>query len=119
MTFLFRCRECGAPASATSREPAPSCLNDGSEMRRDYRAEGVGLGTGVKVSRSGTDADSAALFLPSNKDYAGPSDPDGQKGMRAWRERHGPRDTNKRPFWPGDVDKKFHAIGKPKETRAE
>jgi len=77
----------------------------GLPMRRDYGAEGVGLGSGVKVSRDGLVADQAALFLPSNKDYAGPGDPDGNKGMRKWRDSHGPRDTNSKPHWPGQVNK--------------
>lgn len=75
-------------------------------MRRDYGAEGVGLGSGVKVSRDGTVRDSAALFLPDNRDFAGPGDPDGNKGMREWREEHTPRDSNKKPYWPGAVDKR-------------
>jgi len=60
-------------------------------MRRDYQIEGVGLGSGVKVSRNGTDHERAKLFLPDNDEYAGPGDPDGTIGMRNWMDTHQPQ----------------------------
>lgn len=100
-TYCFVCVFCSARFESLHRSP----LHCGQAARRDYGAEGVGLGSGVKVSRDGTVNDSAALFLPGNKDFAGPRDPDGNKGMRKWRDAHGPRDTNTKPRWPGTVDR--------------
>jgi hypothetical protein len=79
------------------------------ETLRDYQAENAGLGNlqDLKHDREmGSSNNAANLFLPENKDFAGPSDPEGKTGMRAWRERHRPRSSNKKPFWPGDVQKK-------------
>ena len=59
-------------------------------MRRDYRAEAVGLGSGVRVSRDGTNYDRARLFLPSNEDLATDEDPTGRKGAAEWLERFQP-----------------------------
>lgn len=75
-------------------------------MLRDYKAEGVGIGSGVRVSRDGLVSDQARLFLPTNDDFKGPGDPDGTKGMAQWRESHAPRPGNKKPFWPGEVERK-------------
>ena len=57
-------------------------------MVRDWRAEGLVVGTGARVSRSGTVRDQARLFLPDNNEFAGPGDPDGKKGARKWLETH-------------------------------
>lgn len=82
-------------------------------MRRDYQAEGVGFSGISELKRqreSGLDGLSGRkaqrdIFLPTAKELRSPSDPDGQKGIRAWAERHGPRDSNKKPLYP-DMDKK-------------
>jgi hypothetical protein len=103
MVFVFKCKVCGARAEVPSRD-APICCE--AQMVRDYRAEGVGLGSGVRASREPNIHEQAALFLPTNDDFKGPGDPDGTKGMRAWREAHGPREGNKKPYWPGEVEKK-------------
>jgi len=90
----------------------PACdHNEGPQaprsiMVRDYRAEAVGIGAGVRVSRAGTMKDQRELFLPTNRDFAGNGDPDGTKGMREWRENNAPADGNSKPSWPGQVDKK-------------
>lgn len=82
-------------------------------MVRDYRSEGVGFSGLAEMARQreqGLDGLSGRkaqrdLFLPTARDFAKPGDRDGQKGMREWNERHGPRPTNKDPLYP-DVDKK-------------
>lgn len=63
----------------------------GLPFRRDYRAEAVGIGSGVRVSKSGTNREYAQKFLPTAADYAGPDDPDGSKGLRQWADEHQPK----------------------------
>jgi len=58
------------------------------------------------VSRDGTVRDQAELFLPTNRELAGPGDPDGTKGMREWHERFEPRSDNPRPYVPGRIEKR-------------
>lgn len=113
MTYCYRCNACSRTVETNSTKYTPVCAVCHYEMNRDYRAEAVGIGSGVRVSRTGTAADQAALFLPTNKDFAGPGDPDGKKGMREWRDSHVPKSGNKRPFWPGEVERKSFAVGAP------
>lgn len=65
----------------------------GTDMVRDYKAEAVGVGTGVAMSRTGTARDQAQLFLPSNDEFKGPGDPDGTKGAREWLDSHAPKEN--------------------------
>lgn len=112
--YCFKCPRCGQRAETSSRDVEPFCMacadrtpNDsGVFMVRDYRAEGVGLGSGVKVSRDGTNLDQARAFLPSNENFKGPGDPDGTKGMREWHERFEPRADNPRPIVPGRIERR-------------
>ena len=90
MTYCFKCIVCGAPTEGQTRV-APSHCN--STMKRDYRAESVGVGSGVRVSRDGTNLDQARLFLPDNSEFAGPGDPDGKKGAREWLDTHQPKES--------------------------
>ena len=100
-TYCFRCPLCGRKTETTSREPAPTCTGPykdddygrhfALEMVRDFKAEGFGIGSGVRVSRDGTVAEQARLFLPDNSEFAGPGDPDGTKGAREWLETHQPK----------------------------
>lgn len=94
-TYCFKCRICGYRTEGYG--PAWHCESD---MARDYAAENFGVGAGVRVSKTGTNRDQAKLFLPQAKDYAGPGDPDGSKGLRAWNESHGPKSGNTRPVRP-------------------
>lgn len=103
MSFCYICPD-GHRIESPQRADRPLCVECGVPSRRDYHAEGVGLGTGVKVSRDGTMKDQADLFLPTNRELAGPGDPDGTKGMREWRERVTPKES--KPYWPGAVDRK-------------
>lgn len=103
-TYCFKCRDCGAALTGTDR-----ALNDGAvhcttPIVRDYRAEAVGIGAGVRVSRTGTQADQARGILPDNGDFAGPGDPDGTKGMKAWHEQFEPKGS--RPAQtPGRIER--------------
>lgn len=112
-TYIFKCKLCPARASTDNRENVITCKGFSEPhgdcvMVRDYRSEGVGIA--VQQLRDERNAggrkDYDNLFLPDNKDFQGPGDPDGNKGMRQWREEHQPKDTNKRPRWPGEVDKR-------------
>lgn len=73
--------------------PTVEDTHDEIDMVRDYRAEGVGVGAGVRVSRDGTNLDQARLFLPDNSEFAGPGDPDGKKGAREWLDSHEPKEA--------------------------
>lgn len=106
ITYCYRCKDCGQALTGTDRE-----LNDGAvhcvtPIIRDYRAEAVGLGHGVKVSRDGTLADQKRLFLPDNDEFKGPGDPDGKKGMREWHENFAPKADNPRPVNVGEIEKR-------------
>jgi hypothetical protein len=71
-------------------------------MKRDYRAEAAGVQT-LQLKRERETGGSSAvrdLFLPTAKDYAGPSDPDGSKGIREWNDTHDAAPSNKRPLRP-------------------
>lgn len=92
-TYCFICTKCGTLATRGARI-APDCHGT---MARDWRAENVGIGEGVRVSRTGTQADQARLILPDNAQFKGPGDPDGTKGMREWHEKFQPSADNPRP----------------------
>lgn len=97
------CMKCSEP-TCTFTETTPeygliglmNCPFHDAPMKRDWKREAVGIGSGVRASRETlSDAGYRELFLPSAKDYAGPGDPTGQKGLREWREEHTP--VSKRP----------------------
>lgn len=106
-TYCYRCPECGARAE-TPHRVAPYCYRGCPEqMGRDYRAERVGVAVeNLRREREHTKEEYARAFLPTNDDYKSASDPDGTKGMRAWREQFSPAADNKRPYYPGEVEKK-------------
>jgi len=105
MTFCFKCKTCGERWDSTQQL---GHLCPGSpDVVRDYRAEMVGVGTGVRVSRDGTESEIAALFLPDNDEFAGPGDPDGTKGMRKWHETHQPKEgAGDRSMVPGRITRR-------------
>jgi hypothetical protein len=106
--YCFKCKMCGARATSLQvPEGAVWRCCDTPYIIRDYQAEAVGHSIGnLRAEREqGSKAAYDRLFLPSNKDFAGPGDPDGKKGMRDWRNTHQPKAGNKAPRWPGDVDK--------------
>jgi hypothetical protein len=104
MVYLYKC-DSGHTWSAVERG-LTACALCTSPLRRDYRAEAVGIGGGVRESRRElTPSGYRDLFLPNAQDMATPDDPDGQKGLREWSATHGPREGNKRPMYPA-MDKK-------------
>jgi hypothetical protein len=105
--FCHRCIDCGFRFETFERENE-FCRTCGSfSIARDWRSEGVGVAVAnLKADRErGGEADKR-LFLPHNDDFKGPDDPDGTKGMREWRDNHQPKAGNKRPDWPGTVERK-------------
>jgi hypothetical protein len=87
--------------------PKPDCPTP--TARRDWRAEGVGIGEGVRESRKEmSNSGYRDLFLPTAEDMMSADDPTGQKGLREWAETHGPREDNKRPMYP-EMDKRVFA----------
>lgn len=86
----------------------PSCADRGSDiaMARDYAAENVGVAVAELKRDREARGDEARILLPTNEEFASAKDPEGTKGMRAWREAHEPKTVNKRPKWPGEVEKK-------------
>ncbi len=124
MTYIFRCRNCLARVEGHLPNPEDHahvvCALCGSDRgwTRDYRAEAASVAvSALKRDRErGTDGESGRkalrdLFLPTMDDFRSPSDPTGEKGMREWNDRHGPRETNKKPLYP-DVPKRSFAISK-------
>jgi len=117
VTYCYRCPKCGRQSEAYSRDEdlvcGPCLVNSGRDeaetsvvvyLNRDYQAESVGIAMAqLKREREHSKEEYMAKFLPSNKDFAGPNDPDGKKGMRQWREEHNPKSDNKKPWWPGEV----------------
>ena len=115
--YLFYCDDgCGvyqveAPIQAGPGEQFCTC---GKPLHRNYASENAGfkgLWDMKKEREAGGKSNAAKLFLPTNDDFADEGDPDGKKGVREWREAHQPDDTNKRPHWPGEVEKKVFATG--------
>lgn len=104
-TYCFRC-PVGHKLQLNDRDvPACGC---GRALQRDYRAESVGVAvTALRNEREHGGREGVKnLFLPTNRDFAGPGDPDGSAGMREWRDTHQPKAGNKNPDWPGSVEKK-------------
>lgn len=95
MTYCFKCRVCGRTATHSKTNWSVACPC-GREMSRDYRAEGVGATGLVQLKRERDIGGREAYrdqFLPTAKDYAGPGDPDGEKGIRQWNDEHQPHSS--------------------------
>lgn len=104
-TYCYTCKGCGCLATTQAYSNVPTCHGP---MVRDYKSEAVGVAVvGLQREReAGGKEGLKRLFLPHNDDFKGPGDPDGLKGMREWRENNQPASGNKRPEWPGDVEKR-------------
>jgi hypothetical protein len=116
--YCYRCAHCGRvenlSADIGSVPPPPVCNCDlkrgGMLMRRDYKADGVGLTGMVELKRVREFGGSSAvrdLFLPTAAEMAGPNDPDGSKGIEEWNERNQPKNGNKHPTRPVAPKKVF------------
>jgi len=53
MTYCFMCPECGAKYTSTARDHAGICIECKIGLARDYRAEAVGVGSGVRQVTKG------------------------------------------------------------------
>lgn len=117
MTYVFKCRRCGTAFEQFERELGDMtfCGACGSfDLGRDYRGENVGLGNATVLRHereAGGVSNQMAAMLPSNRDFASATDPDGSTGMSKWRDEHGPRESNKNPHYPGDVPKRVFGYG--------
>lgn len=105
-TYCYRCRSCGQRWSGGDGH-----LCSLPDVVRDYQAENVGpLTASLKRMRErGLDGISAQkalrdVMLPTADEMRTPSDPTGQKGIRAWAERQVPKEGNKKPLYP-DMEK--------------
>jgi len=97
-TYCWYCKTCGVRWEGNFA--GQHCASP--DVKRDYRAEAAGVQT-LQLKRERETGGSSAvrdLFLPSAKDYAGPGDPDGSKGIRQWNDEHTPGNGNKRPLRP-------------------
>lgn len=100
-SYCFKCQMCGRKEQTNGAFPLCTGPYDDhsfgehmpQDMIRDYKAEDVGLGSGTRVSRDGTNLEQARLFLPGNDEFVGPGDPDGKKGAREWLDNHQPMVT--------------------------
>ncbi len=102
VTYVFKCRTCGTGTTAFDRAiPEHFCPDGEADIVRDYAAEGVGIGTGVRESRNEMHTSGYRdLFLPTADDMASADDPSGQKGLHEWAETHQPKPENTHPAWP-------------------
>jgi hypothetical protein len=105
-TYCYRCELCGGEFTYHERGYWVCPTGDMAPLVRDYRAEAVGVQVlGLKRERERGGASAVRdMFLPTAKDFAGPTDPDGSKGLRQWGEEHAPKSGNKRPLYP-DIPK--------------
>lgn len=107
-TYCFKCgagHTWSGPAQVSTGCPKPDCTDP--DARRDYKAESVGFAVAALAhDREFSVKSHKDQFLPTAADYAGPSDPSGQKGLRAWRESVRPAEGNKRPETPSGLDKR-------------
>lgn len=109
-TYCFKCPDGHAWTQETNI--GTLCAEPDCHMSaiRDWRAEAVGIGSGVRESRNEfTTSGYRDLFLPTADDMRTPEDPSGQKGLREWAETHGPKADNKRPVYP-EMERKTFAV---------
>lgn len=110
MTFCYICTSCESTGTSASNQKVgtacPVCAE--GTLRRDWRAEGVGIGPGVRESNLELSPSGYRdLFLPSEADLSSVDDPDGTKGMREWMDEHEPKEGNKHPILPERTKTQF------------
>ncbi len=101
-TYVYTCSGCGQVTESFRHLDVPLRHACGGDIKRDYRAENVGVAV-VNLQRERERGGSGAvrdLFLPTAKELAGPGDPDGAKAIREWNDTHDPKPGNKRPMRP-------------------
>ena len=108
-TFCYVCTSCGATGIARARQESdPECLECGATMRRDWKSEGVRIGSGVRESRVELSPSGyRELFLPTEEDLSSADDPTGEQGMKEWMEEHEPKEGNKHPILPERTKSSF------------
>ena len=57
-------------------------------MTRDIKTELRSQSTHIPLHMSSRNTSSKSDFLPSEKDFEAPGDPDGSKGMKEWKDTH-------------------------------
>lgn len=87
MTYCFKCNVCGNKVEVTNRNRHPVC-HCGTTMVRDYRTELDSQSVFIPLHMSSRNTSSKTDFLPTTKDFEGPSDPTGENGMKDWKDTH-------------------------------
>lgn len=108
MIYVYRC-DGGGPESERhvfevtapiGQAPAgPGCLFCGDGSSRYYKGERKQTNLGA-LKRELHGGMNASLVLPTAKQFEGPTDPDGSKGMQKWLDTFEPTSDNKRPAVP-------------------
>lgn len=113
-TYCLKCPEPTCTYTGTTPEHGLigllNCPFHGdAALLRDYKAEAVGIGSGVRESRSELSSSGYRdLFLPSEADLSSKDDPTGEKGMKEWMAEHEPKEGNKHPILPERTKHSFH-----------
>lgn len=96
MQYVYKCKAGHvAEVSYPMGEQPPTLLCEcGADATRFYRAEGKRLNGMAQMKMERDPSYDPTLFLPTKKDFAGPGDPDGEKGMNQWMEDHRPADSS-------------------------
>lgn len=107
-TYCLVCTSCGATGTSFSNTLETPCPECGGQLRRDWRAEGVGIGSGVRESRVELSPSGyRELFLPTEAELSTADDPTGQKAMKEWMDEHEPKEGNKHPILPERTKTQF------------
>ena len=113
-TYCYKCPVCdqrlGLPTRSEALVCGPCFVSDGEVvyLKRDYKSENVGAAL-VQLKRERERGGPSAvrdLFLPTAKDFQGPGDPDGAKGLRTWADEHEPKMGNKKPLYPEGIPRR-------------
>lgn len=107
-TYCYRCPLCNRKMETFSHvAPACDALDHAQVMVRDWKRENVGVAV-VNLKAERERGDIARTLLPTKQDFAGPGDPDGEKGLRAWRDEHAPSRGNKTDIIGNELAKKVY-----------
>jgi hypothetical protein len=100
VTYCYKCPNCETRFEHGAHGLDMECwVCQEDSFIRDYKSERVGANLRhLRISSAPGYSDD--LILPTAKDYESPTDPDGSKGIKQWREEHIPAPGNKNPKWP-------------------